>query len=112
MATLQLLKQGVQEEQWLNEKESVIEKTYMEWMNDPVDFDNKRMRKETSSDEEELALFKLLWKGFTKPYLIMGHAFEFTQVVVLKALPHPEINLFGRVHLILRVVEQLKEDNS
>ena len=112
--TTKLLKAASLFNQWASLNESLIEKTYIEWLSDSADIDNKNLMKETNSLDEEKKIFNLLWRPFTLPYLTMGYAFEFKPSDVSKAFCYPKdgVNLWGRFCLINKVVKQLEEEKD
>ncbi len=112
--TIELLKSAALFEQWATLNEEAIKETYMDWINNPNDIENKNLRKQTESDEEELNYFKLLWRPFVLPYLTMGYTFLFNNVEVSKAiaLPKHSVHLWGRFYLITRVVKHLEDEKE
>jgi hypothetical protein len=112
--TIELLKSAALFEQWATLNEEAIKETYMDWINNPNDIENKNLRKQTVSDEEESNYFKLLWRPFVLPYLTMGYAFEFNNTEVSKAiaLPKYSVDLWERFRLITQVVKHLEEEKE
>lgn len=111
---IQLLKDAAIFEQWASLNEELIEETYMDWINNPNDIENKKLRKQTATDEEEMGYFKLLWRPFVLPYLTMGYAFEFNNAEVSKAiaLPKHSVDLWERFRLITQVVKHLEDEKE